>query len=188
MQLGIVISVTEPETVFNALRLGNYALKQGDEVKVFLLGKGVELDQIEDPKFDVREQAEAMLASGGRILACAACLIRAFAEATRVLRPEGRLVVGIVPADSPWGQEYARRGAAGHPIYSTARFCTAPEVVRMAQAPGFCCEGARSCLRFAPGSPVTPDADTCEAMVPGAGFVALSFSLSTPGSTHRSTS
>jgi sulfur relay (sulfurtransferase) complex TusBCD TusD component (DsrE family) len=74
MKLAMVITVTEPETVFNALRLGNYALKAGDEVKVFLLGKGVELDQIEDPKFNVREQAEALLAGGGHILACGTCL------------------------------------------------------------------------------------------------------------------
>jgi len=74
MKFAMVISVTEPETVFNALRLGNYALKQGDEVGVFLLGKGVELDRIEDLQFNVREQAEALLAAGGSILACGTCL------------------------------------------------------------------------------------------------------------------
>ena len=48
MKLGIIISQTEPETVFNALRLANYSLKQGDTVKIFLVGKGVELDKISD--------------------------------------------------------------------------------------------------------------------------------------------
>jgi hypothetical protein len=47
MKLGIIISTKEPETAFNALRLGNYALGQGDSVQVSLLGQGVELDQIE---------------------------------------------------------------------------------------------------------------------------------------------
>lgn len=74
MKLGIVISITEPETVFNALRLGNYAAGQGDAVCVFLLGKGVELDQIEDEKFNVRQQAESLLQAGGNILACGTCL------------------------------------------------------------------------------------------------------------------
>jgi uncharacterized protein involved in oxidation of intracellular sulfur len=74
MKLAVVLTVTEPETVFNALRLGNFALRQGDTVKVFLLGKGVELDRIEDAKFNVREQAEAFLAAGGTIAACGACL------------------------------------------------------------------------------------------------------------------
>lgn len=74
MKLGIILSQTEPETVFNALRLANYALKQGDAVKVFLVGKGVELDQIGDARFTVREQAQAVLAAGGQFLACGTCL------------------------------------------------------------------------------------------------------------------
>jgi uncharacterized protein involved in oxidation of intracellular sulfur len=69
-----MLTGTEAEAVFNALRLANYALNEGDEVRVFLMGKGVELDQIEDAKFDVRGQAETLLAAGGQILACGACL------------------------------------------------------------------------------------------------------------------
>jgi len=74
MKLGIVLSHTQPETVFNALRLANYSLKQGDTVKIFLVGQGVELDRIADPKFDVRAQAQAVLAAGGQFLACGTCL------------------------------------------------------------------------------------------------------------------
>lgn len=74
MKLGIILSQTDPETVFNALRLANYSLKQGDTVKLFLVGKGVELDQISDSKFNVREQAQAVLDAGGQFLACGTCL------------------------------------------------------------------------------------------------------------------
>lgn len=74
MKLGIILSQTEPETVFNALRLANYSLKQGDSVKIFLVGKGVELDQIKDTKFDVPGQARAVLDGGGQFLACGTCL------------------------------------------------------------------------------------------------------------------
>jgi len=74
MKLGIILSQTDPETVFNGLRLANFSLKQGDTVRVFLLGKGVEIDRIEDPKFNVREQAEAVLEAGGKLLACGTCL------------------------------------------------------------------------------------------------------------------
>ena len=42
MKLGIILSQTEPETVFNALRLANYSLKQGDAVKIFLVAKGLD--------------------------------------------------------------------------------------------------------------------------------------------------
>ncbi len=74
MKLGIILSQTEPETVFYALRLANYSLKQGDAAKIFLMGKGVELDQINDPRFNVREQAQAVLDAGGQFLACGTCL------------------------------------------------------------------------------------------------------------------
>jgi sulfur relay (sulfurtransferase) complex TusBCD TusD component (DsrE family) len=74
VKLGIVISTNEPETAFNGLRLANYALGQGDEVRVFLLGKGVELDQIQDEKFSIRQQAESLLEAGGTIQACGTCL------------------------------------------------------------------------------------------------------------------
>jgi len=74
MKLGMVITQTDPETVFNALRLALYGLEQGDQVRIFLSGRGVELDQIEDPKFDVKEQAQKVLDAGGEFLACGACL------------------------------------------------------------------------------------------------------------------
>jgi len=74
MKLGMIITQTDPETVFNALRLALYSLEQGDEVRVFLSGRGVEIDQIEDPKFDVRAQAQKVLDAGGEFLACGACL------------------------------------------------------------------------------------------------------------------
>ena len=74
MRLALVISQTDPEVVFNAFRLANFSRKEGDEVKVFLLGAGVELDRINDPKFDARGQAEAFLKAGGVILACGTCL------------------------------------------------------------------------------------------------------------------
>ncbi|GAG43713.1 unnamed protein product, partial [marine sediment metagenome] len=39
-------------------------------------------------------------------------------EAARVARPEGGVVLGIVPAGSPWGRFYAEKGRAGHTFYS----------------------------------------------------------------------
>ncbi len=41
MKLGIVIHSTDAETVWNGFRLGVFALKQGDQVKIFLMAKGV---------------------------------------------------------------------------------------------------------------------------------------------------
>ena len=60
MKLGIVITQTDPETVFNALRLASYSLKQGDQVRIFLSGRGVEIDKISDAKFDVKKLAREL--------------------------------------------------------------------------------------------------------------------------------
>lgn len=74
MKLGMVITQTDPETVFNALRLASFSLEQGDLVRIFLSGKGVEIDEIEDPKFDVKGEAQKVLDAGGEFLACGTCL------------------------------------------------------------------------------------------------------------------
>ena len=75
MKLGIVITQTDPETVFNVLRLALYSLQQGgDMVRIFLSGRGVEIDQIEDEKFDAKSLAQEVLDAGGEFLACGSCL------------------------------------------------------------------------------------------------------------------
>jgi uncharacterized protein involved in oxidation of intracellular sulfur len=50
MKLGMIITQADSETVFNALRLALYSLELGDDVRIFLSGKGVEIDRISDPK------------------------------------------------------------------------------------------------------------------------------------------
>jgi uncharacterized protein involved in oxidation of intracellular sulfur len=70
----MIITQTDPETVFNALRLALCSLEQGDEVRIFLSGKGVEIDRIQDPRFDVKGQAQKVLEAGGQFLACGTCL------------------------------------------------------------------------------------------------------------------
>ena len=74
MKLALIITQNEPETVFNALRLAKYSLKQGDGVKIFLSGRGVDIERIADTTFDVRGLAREVLAAGGQFLACGTCL------------------------------------------------------------------------------------------------------------------
>jgi len=74
MKIGIVIYSNDPETVWNAFRFGNFALKEGDKVKVFLLAKGVEAESLDTDKFKVTEQMQSLVDSGGEILACGTCL------------------------------------------------------------------------------------------------------------------
>lgn len=74
MKLGIVIHGNESETIWNAFRLGIFALEQNDTVRVFLLGKGVECDQLDTEQFKVTEQMAGFVDKGGDILACGTCL------------------------------------------------------------------------------------------------------------------
>ena len=74
MKLGIVIYSTDAETVWNAFRLGVFSLKKGDEVRAFLLAKGVECESLDTDNFKVTAQMQDFVHSGGAILACGTCL------------------------------------------------------------------------------------------------------------------
>ena len=74
MKLGIVLCSNDPETAWNAFRFGVFSLAQGDEVKVFLLGKGVEVMNLQDATHDVKGQMDLFRENGGEIIACGVCL------------------------------------------------------------------------------------------------------------------
>jgi uncharacterized protein involved in oxidation of intracellular sulfur len=74
MKLGIIVNTKDPETAWNALRLGNEALASGNQVSMFLLGSGVEIENIKHETFDVAGIMEKFLNSGGSLLACGTCL------------------------------------------------------------------------------------------------------------------
>jgi len=56
MKVLFVISTSDGETIYNAMRLANVAMKKGDEVSVFMLGKGVLFSQVGTEEFDVMSQ------------------------------------------------------------------------------------------------------------------------------------
>jgi hypothetical protein len=72
--MGIVIYSNDVETVWNALRLANYSKSQGDSVSIFLLGKGVELENLVKSDSTIKEQSDKFLNNGGTILGCGTCL------------------------------------------------------------------------------------------------------------------
>jgi uncharacterized protein involved in oxidation of intracellular sulfur len=74
MKTGIIISSNDAETVWNAFRYGNFARKEGDQIKVFLIGKGVEAEHLDTEKFAVAQQMKDFIKAGGRIFACGTCL------------------------------------------------------------------------------------------------------------------
>ncbi|HWP78385.1 MAG: DsrE family protein [Thermoproteota archaeon] len=74
MKIGIIISTTEPETVWNALRFANTAILERHQVKIFLLGKGVEIEKIKSENFNVADQLNKLKQLGGTMLACGTCV------------------------------------------------------------------------------------------------------------------
>ena len=56
MKVLFIIATDDGETIFNALRLANVGVEKGDEVSVFMLGKGVLFEQSGNDKCDVMGQ------------------------------------------------------------------------------------------------------------------------------------
>lgn len=75
MKLTIVLSTTQAETNWNALRLANLALKKGDEVSIFLLGEAVKYETGNSERYNIREQVDTFIQSDkAKIVACGTCM------------------------------------------------------------------------------------------------------------------
>jgi uncharacterized protein involved in oxidation of intracellular sulfur len=69
MQILLIISNADPEIKWNAVRLGNHLLNEGDEVTIFLNGPAVDLVQGNSEQFPIAEQAKLFTLSEGVLLA-----------------------------------------------------------------------------------------------------------------------
>jgi len=56
MKALFIISTEDAETAYNAMRLANVAVKKGDAVSVFMLGKGVLYEKFSNDQFNVIDQ------------------------------------------------------------------------------------------------------------------------------------
>jgi len=74
VKIGIVISSSDAETIWNAFRFANFSVGEKDEVSVFLIGKGVEYESSSNAQFNIIEQAEKLASNGGKLYACGTCL------------------------------------------------------------------------------------------------------------------
>ena len=63
-----VVSTNDPETVYNAVRLANVSLKKNKEVTMFMLGRGVEFNDISTEEFDVNSQMNEFDQNGGELI------------------------------------------------------------------------------------------------------------------------
>ena len=56
MNVLVIVYSDDAETIYNAMRLANIGVEKGDEVSVFMLGKGVMFEQVDNKEFDVMGQ------------------------------------------------------------------------------------------------------------------------------------
>ena len=90
-------------------------------------------------------------------------------ETDRILRPDGKLVLGLVLEESPWGEFYRRKKQEGHRFYRHATFYSRDEVAGLLQQAGFAMEGIVSTLFQGPGQ-VHHIEEPREGYSPDAGF------------------
>ena len=76
---------------------------------------------------------------------------RVLSEAARLLKDEGKLVLGLVLKESPWGQFYQIKKETGHRFYKYAAFHSYVEVDMLLKQAGFCVEKVISTLFQNPG-------------------------------------
>jgi len=97
---------------------------------------------------------------------------KVFSEAKRVLKQNGRLIVGIINRESPWGQLYMKKKAEDHSIYKHANFYTVDDVVTMIEKTGMEIKAYSSTLCQPPTE--VPYKETAhKGLTEGAGFVCI---------------
>ena len=67
-------------------------------------------------------------------------------ESRRILAPGGKIVLGLVLKDSPWGKFYEQKKREGHRFYKYATFYRYDEVVTLLEEAGFLIEEVVSTL------------------------------------------
>ena len=73
MKITVIIYSDDAETVWNGFRFATTSMVYDNDVTVFLLGKGIEAKTVGTLKYDVREQIDLYIESGGKMIGCGVC-------------------------------------------------------------------------------------------------------------------
>jgi ubiquinone/menaquinone biosynthesis C-methylase UbiE len=93
-------------------------------------------------------------------------------EVKRVLKIGGKLIVGIINKESPWGQLYMQKRAESHSIYRHAIFYSVYDVNKMIECAGMAVEAYSSTLCQSP-SEIPYKEPVHNGLIENAGFVCI---------------
>ena len=107
-------------------------------------------------------------------------------EANRILMPGGKIVMGLVLKESPWGKFYLQKKKQGHRFYKYATFYRYDEVTKLLEQAGFLIEQVISTLFQRPGKVKRMELPE-RGYFPNAGFTIISASknVAASGSTEK---
>jgi len=130
-----------------------------------------------------RGQAEALPFEAntfdGILMAFALCFIerpeKALSQCHGILKPDGQLLIGLIPADSPWGSAYQEKRNQGHAVYRHARFLTINNTTAIAERSGFKLKASAGTLFCKPNELLQSTLSIEPGIHECAGFAALLF-------------
>ena len=93
-------------------------------------------------------------------------------EAHRILKPGGKVLLGLVLKESPWGKFYEQKKKQGHRFYRYATFYKCDEVIKLLVQAGFVTERTISAL-FQEPDKVHHVEEPRQGYLPNAGFTII---------------
>ncbi len=105
--------------------------------------------------------------------------LRVLGEANRLLKRDGKIVLGLVLRESPWGRFYLVKKEKGHRFYKYAAFYSYDEVAMLLEQAGFEIEEVISTLFQGPGE-IEHTESPQDGFFADAGFTVILAGKSTP--------
>jgi SAM-dependent methyltransferase len=155
-----------------AVSLGiDYGVEPADVLLKMALKRGVKVERAFGEKLPFPNGF-----FGGVFILLTLCFVkeprRVIAEAKRVLKNGGGMILGIMNRESPWGKLYQAKAAEGHPLYKYARFYNSKEAAMLIEEAGLAVEAFSSILCQPPSE--MPHEEVAQGrLIEDAGFVCI---------------
>ncbi len=176
--LGVLDGLPEPWLEIGA-GSGRFACRLGIEYGIEPSLKMVEMSRnrgIEVRQGRGEERIFAAVSFGTVFIILTLCFLdspeEVLREARRILKPGGKLVLGLILKDSAWGKYYEEKKRQGHHFYRLSRFFSYDEIEAMLTGCGFMVDDIRSTLYQQPGK-VKQRETAQQGLERGAGFTVI---------------